>query len=153
MAGLISAALKAEITATLDDVWDSFARDVTVTFYKTPTHTIVAADPDYNADFMENMTIDGVTQVVQSQTFTCRLKYLERQEGAEMIGGGDDTGAKSKFYYNRVKLSCKADAFAYLQDSERFEFLGEKYRIEDAWRRIGVLDSFVYYSVTLQRVN
>lgn len=153
MANLISAALKAEVSAAMTNVFDTFARENPVTFYKVAAQEILVLDSNYNADFMENTTLSGVDYTTQSQSFTCRIIYEQRQEYSSFIEGGEDTGTKSKFYYNRVKLQCKEDAFLYLQESERFELAGEKYQIEEAWRRIGLLGVFQFYQVVLKRVN
>lgn len=153
MASLISAQLKAEAAAAMTAVFDSFSRDTPVAFYKVAERTIVALDPNYNADFMEGSLLAGATYETESQSFTCRIIYLDRQDFDTTLGGGEDLGVKGKFFYNRVKLQCKEDAFLYLKDSERFEFLGELYHIEEAWRRIGILDTFQFYQIILRRVS
>lgn len=150
MASLISAALKAEVTAGMESVFDSFARENPITFYKVATQTVVIFDPNYNADFPHQSSI---TETTQSQSFTCRITYLDRQEYGSFLEGGSDVGVKSKFFYNRIKVRMKSDAFTYLENTERFEILGEKYAIEEGWRRIGILDTFQFYEIILKRVN
>jgi hypothetical protein len=144
-------AYQADMSQAMENIFDSFARDVTVTFYKAPTENIVSFDPDYNSAFPESSTT--VEYTTQSQSFPCRIWYLERQEYSNFIEGGEDLGVKGKTYYNRVRLQCKVDAFEYLKESERFVFLGEKYQIETAWERIGAGQSFAVYQVILRRVN
>ena len=153
MASLILPELKAEVSRAMTSVFDTFARDNSVTFYKVAAKTIVALDPNFNADFLENSLLSTVTYETQSQAFTCRINYLDRQDFDNTISGGDDLGVKGKFIYNRIKLQCKEDAFNYLKESERFEFLGELYHIEESWRRIGLLDTFQFYQVVLRRVS
>ncbi len=153
MADLISTALRAEVVAALNDIQDTFAKSTPVIFYKVTAKEVIMFDPNYNANFMDNIPNSSVTETTQSQSFTCRINYLARQDYDTFLPGGEDTGTKSKFYYNRIKLRMKEDAFEYLQDAERFEILGEKYQIEESWRRIGLLDTFLNYQIILRRVN
>lgn len=146
---LISNQLKAEVESAMDSIFDTFAK-VSITFYKMPTQEVIVFDPNYNVDFPTN---ENITLTTQSQTFTCRVNYLDRQEYGSFIPGGEDAGIKAKFFYNRVKLRMKTDAFEYLKNTERFEFLGEKYQIEEGWRRVGILDTFQFYQIILRRVN
>lgn len=149
MSSLITPELSAELSTAMETIQDTFAR-ASVTFYKVSATTVVAIDSNYNADFGY---LNSITLAEISQTFTCRVNYLDRQEHSTFVEGGEDSGIKAKFYYNRVKLRMKADAFAYLDGVERFEFLGEKYRIEEGWRRIGPFDQFSTYQLVLKRVN
>ncbi len=153
MASLVSDELKAQVVLALDSIQDTFAKATPVTFYKVTEQEVVMLDPNYNADFLENTTLTSIEHTVQSQSFTCRINYLSRQEYESFLPGGEDSGLKSKFYYNRVKLRMKEDAFLYLKEAQRFEILGEKYQVEESWRRIGMLDTFLNYQIILKRVN
>lgn len=149
MSSLITSELRNEIAVVMKTVFDTFSKGP-VTFYKVSATEVAAFDPNYNADFGYP---NSITSTTQSQSFTCRINYLDRQEYETFMPGGEDAGIKGKFLYNRIKLRMEADAFAYLQGVERFEFMGEKYQIEESWRRTGPFDQFLYYQVILRRVN
>lgn len=147
---LIPAGLQAEISSAMTNIFDSFARNDQITFYKVAAEEVVVFDPNYNSAFPEMIQSN---KTVQSQAFTCRIWYLDRQPFSTFIEGGDDIGVSSQFYHNRIRLQCKEDAFTYLKDTERFVFLSETYQIEETWQRVGTLGSFQFYEVVLKRVN
>ncbi len=149
---LISAALKTEVNSAMQNLFDSFKKEQPLVFYKTAAQTVVAHDPNFNADF-EYQFNSSVTTTAQSQSFYCRVWYLDRQEFSSFIEGGEDAGIKGKFYYNRIRLQMESDAFEYLKNTEKFLFFDEQFRIEEGWQRIGALGTFQFYEVILRRVN
>jgi hypothetical protein len=149
---LIGDLLKNEVNQAMTNVFDSFARTEPVVFYKTSTAEVTAYDPNFNGGFQQIDSLDTVTSETVSQSFICRVIYLDRQDYNTFIEGGEDVGVNGKTDYNRIKLQCKEDAFNYLRDTERFVFLGEKYAVEETWKRIGVLGAFQHYQITLRRV-
>lgn len=149
MSSLITPALRSEISTAMKTIFDTFSKG-SVTFYKVSSTEVVAFDPNYNSDFGYP---NSITPTTQSQSFTCRINYLDRQDYDTFMPGGEDAGVKGKFFYSRIKLRMEADAFAYLAGVERFEFSGEKYQIEESYRRTGPFDQFLYYQVILRRIN
>jgi hypothetical protein len=150
---LISAEMRSSIESAMGDIFDTFARDNQVTFYKVASETVVVHDPNYNSDFDEIADFSSVVKTAQSQAFTCRIWYLDRQEHEAFISGGDDPGIRGKFYYNRIRLQFKEDAFNYLKATEKFVFGDEQYIIEEGWQKIGILGSFQFYEIVIRRVN
>jgi hypothetical protein len=150
---LIPAEMKAEITNALSQVFRTFRRGQPIRFYKTETNTVTAFDPNFNADFEYPHTNDDFTIAAQYQDFYCKITYEDRQPYSSFVEGGEEAGVKGKFYYNKIRVKMEADAFAYLQDTERFVFFNEQYTIAEGWKRLGILDSIQFYEVILQRVN
>ncbi len=149
---LIGDLLKNEINQAMTNVFDTFARESQVTFYKMPNQEVVALDPNYHGGFDRPFDLLTVNSTENSETFTCRVIYLDRQEYSSIVEGGEDAGVNGKFLHNRIRLQCKEDAFSYLKDTERFSFLDEKYALEAPWERLGVLGTFQCYQVILKRV-
>lgn len=147
---LIPIELLSEIANAQINIFDSFARDNQVTFYKRAEKEVAVFDPSYNHSFPD--TAD-TTNTAQYQSFTCRIWYLDRQEYSNIVEGGEDVGIKGEFLYNRVRLQCKEDAFNYLKDTERFIIFDEIYRIEESWQRVGIAGQFKLYEIVLARVN
>ncbi len=149
---LIDGLLKAEINRAMGDVFDTFARESPVFFYKMPSQEVIVQDQNFHGGFQDTFNLSTVESSVTSQSFSCRIIYLDRQDFSPFMEGGEDLGVNGKFIHNRIRLQCKEDAFEYLKDTERFVFLDEKYTIEEAWQRIGVLGTFNTYEVLLSRV-
>ena len=150
---LISAALKTEMTNAMAEIFSAFKRDQPITFYKTANNTVVAHDPDFNADFDFQSTNSQITSTSQSQSFYCRVWPEERQEMNNIVDGPDDMGIHGKFFYNRIRVQFEPDAFLYLKDTERFIWYDEKYALMEGWKRIGIADSNQFYEIVLRRVN
>ncbi len=148
---LIDAALTADAASAMQNIFDSFKRTDPITFYKNPEKTFVSFDPSFDPDFPEHSS--SFTETTQSQSFQCRVWYLDQQPMDKFVGGGEETGVKSEALYNRVKMQMEPDAFEFLKDSVRFILWGEEYQIFQTWRRIGILGSIQFYEVILQRVN
>lgn len=149
---LIDILLKSEVNRVMGDIFDTFARETPVTFYKTPSQEVIVYDANFHGGFQDTFDLSTVTSTVTSQSFTCRIIYLDRQDYSSFIEGGEDLGVNGKFIYNRIRLQCKSDGFEYLKDTERFVFGDEKYTIEESWQKLGVLDTFNIYEVMLRRV-
>jgi len=149
---LIGDLLKNEINQAMTNIFDTFARESQVTFYKMPNQEVVALDPNFHGGFSSTFDLSTVTSAENSQSFTCRVIYLDRQEYSPNIEGGEDAGVNGKFLHNRIRLQCKEDAFEYLKDTERFTFSDEKYALEAPWERLGVLGTFQCYQIILKRV-
>lgn len=145
--------MRQSIESAMTDIFDTFARETPVTFYKVAAETVVIHDPDFNADFDEFSESNSITKTAQSESFTCRVWYLDRQEYESFITGGDDPGVRGKFYYNRIRLQFKEDAFTYLKDTQKFIFGDEEYVLEEGWQKIGILNSFQFYEIVIRRVN
>lgn len=149
---LIPDILKSEINQAMTNVFDTFSRESQVTFYKMPNEEVVALDPNFHGGFSNTFDLSTVSSAVNSETFNCRVIYLDRQEYSTFIEGGEDVGVNGRFLHNRIRLQCKEDAFAFLKETERFVFLDEKYALEAPWERLGILGTFQCYQVILKRV-
>lgn len=149
---LIGSLLRSEINQAMTNVFDTFARESQVTFYKMPNQEVITLDPNYHGGFDRPFDLSTVTSAVNSETFTCRVIYLDRQEYSSIVEGGEDAGINGKFLHNRIRLQCKEDAFDFLKETERFNFLDEKYALEAPWERLGILGTFQCYQVILKRV-
>ncbi len=145
---LISSALKTEMATAMQNIFDSFKRTEPITFYKTAAQTVTVHDPDFNADF----DVTENTIASQSQSFYCRVWPEERQEFSTNVEGGD-FGVNTRALYNRIRIQMESDAFEYLKDTEVFIWYDEKYRLEESWKRIGILGTVQFYEAVLRRVN
>lgn len=150
---IFNSTLKTEAANAMKDVFDTFKRSTQVRFYKTQQEEVIIFDPDYNADFQEmNRHNESVQYTTEYQDFDARIWYLENQDGASFIGGGQELNVKTRQFYSRVKIQLEQDGYDYIKDANRITMFGEKFQIEDDIRRVGMLGDFSYYNVTLSRI-
>ena len=146
---LFDADLRAQITQIHKNIFDSWKRGEKIRFYKHEKEVFVE-DPNYNADF-DYYANNKNLKITDSAEFDVCLTYLDRQILDNFIGG-EDSNVRFAARYNRIKIQVELDAFEYLKETERFTFGEDKYRMEDTWRKLGMLDQFQFYEVILQRV-
>jgi hypothetical protein len=153
MASVFDASALADIRDTMKTIFDTFKRSSKLRFYKVQEEEIVMFDPSYNADFQElTAHNDSVTMTSQYEEFDARIIYLDRQEGATFLGGGEELNVKTRQFYGRIKIQLEQDGYDYIKDSQRIVFLGNKYQIEDDVRNIGTANEFQFYSFNLIKI-
>lgn len=134
------------------DVFDTYKRTQPVRFYKVQNETIVLDDPNVIADFYNDANYSGIVNSGIYQDFDARIIYLTKVQEQEFIPGGKETQVRGKQLYGKIKMIVQSGAFNYLKDTERFKFLNTQYKIDEAWRGVGILGDINYYSIVLSRV-
>lgn len=146
---LFSAEEIAEGNADMNNVFDSFARELPVRFYKTAKQVVVV-DPnyssDYDAEFNKNL------KTAQYQDIICIVLYLEREPVKTLIGGNEEN-LRGEFVYNRIKIHFKPEYLTFFKGTHRFVFDGIEYKLEGAARGLGLFGTFNCYEIILQKVN
>lgn len=143
---------KSTITQAMEDIFDSFKRSSLITFYKMSEEEIVIMDPEFNADLQEfDATNTNLTEV--SQQFECRIIFPKREGAYSNSIPNITIPIKAEQEFNEVYIQVKEDAYNYLKDAIRFQFLGENYQKMSPIRPIGFLDTFNVYQIYLKKVN
>jgi hypothetical protein len=76
MAGFLSENQKTNIKSIIDQIHDTFAREITV--FKIGQRTVISSSPTYNALYKQQSSNTVTTEV--SQTFYARIKYVDMNE-------------------------------------------------------------------------
>ena len=76
MAGFLSENQKNNIKSIIDQIHDTFAREITV--FKIGQRVAISSSPSYNALYRQQSSNTSTTEV--SQTFQARIKYVEMNE-------------------------------------------------------------------------
>ena len=109
MSSLISAAEKAAYASVIDDLHDTFKREITV--INEVANAVVTDDENYNS--MSDRRDQSVTYTANSETIYARVKYLDKAESEELLifagGQGDGSGGTSvplpqKYGVIRIKV-------------------------------------------------
>ncbi len=154
MASLLDSGWQAEVDAAMLTVFDTFKRLDKVTFYKTPTEVVISTDPNYIADLQKYDENDNIEYTIDSQEFECRIIFLGyKPSTASNFPGDANTQVKAEQNFGQVKIQMKEDAFAFLGDTERFTIDGVPYMKSTDYQKLGVLGTFQFYQILLQKVN
>jgi hypothetical protein len=154
MSDLISAEFKTEISGVMKDLFDTFKRTTQITAFKSAAEVVVLQDPDYIPGFREsNQVTTDITKTSQSRLFDARIWYLDLQPLKGFVQGGSQVQTKFEHSWGRVKLQVEKEAFDYLRTAERFYIYDEEHRIDEGFRRVGILGAIEFYECILERVN
>lgn len=146
---LLNAAQQAVVSSVMRDVFDTFARNNTITFYKEVANVIVA-DVNFNADFQGNSKNRNLKSTV-SETFVARIWYLDRQEEEEFVAG-DDSLVRFSNDLNRIRVQIPIAGLSYFEAAVRFNVNGSKWQKSSSVAQVGTLGNFEYCEAILQRV-
>jgi hypothetical protein len=142
---------KTQITSVMSDIFDTFKRASLITFYKVNDEEVVILDPEFNADLQEYDAIN--TNLVEvSQQFECRIIFPKRESSFHTSVPNLSVPIKSEQDFAEVYLQVKEDAYNFLKDTVRFQFMGENYQMMSPIRPIGFLDTFNVYQIYLKKV-
>jgi hypothetical protein len=157
MSNLIpSGTFRTSIEQAFEDLFDTFARQITFTLYKSPIETIVSLDSNFNSDWnVISPTSDGtVTYTEVKSDFSARIWYLDYEQQIKLFyfEGQDAEGVRANRSVSKVKIQLKADGAEFIKTSKKAIFLGEYWDIISDPKSVGILD-FKYYNYILQKQN
>lgn len=148
---LISDEERASYKAAIDDVHDTFARDIVV--WRKSAQVLNSQDPNFDA--FNDQSNSSVTYTSTSQTFKARIKYIDRQQlESELKGGHPGIGASKiplteSFQLVRVKVTRAARD--YIEGCEKINLSDDNldYIVYTIQRPHGVFEP-TYYTYYLQ---
>lgn len=145
---LLDSELRANVEQGFEDLFDSFARNLTFTAYKSPKETIVALDNSFNSDWVMGQSSIAFEEV--KQTFAARMWYLDLDQQYKQVffEGHSIENIKAVSETTRIKLQVKPDAFSFIKDASRIMIAGKSYEIISAPQGLGIFD-FKYFTILL----
>lgn len=150
---LIDSTLKNSVMAGFVDLFDTFARNVTFTLFKSPEETVLILDSDYDSTWGSGQD-SNVTYEEVSQSFPARIWYLDyEQQFKELFFRGEKTeGVRVARDVGQIKIQLKEDGFNYLSGATRAFVFGENWQIMTSPKRVGIFD-FQFYTYILQKMT
>ena len=148
MASYLSDAQKNFINEVIDDVFDTFSRQITV--YSNPRETVISTSSSYNYFYDKDVpAIENKEFTTVSNTFQAKIKYLDQ---AKAPLPGADTQQKIDYPAGSVKIKVPASAYGILKEARRVEFDGRRYAITSDSKPYGMFGPR-YYSFILSPIN
>jgi hypothetical protein len=146
MAGFLSENQKTNIKSIIDQIHDTFAREITV--FKIGQRTVIASSPTYNALYRQQTSNTATTEV--SQAFQARIKYVDMNE--ELLknpGPGQD---KIILPTGTVKIKVNLEGYEYVKEAKRVELDGRRFSIKSDGKPLGMFGP-QYYEFVLTPVD
>lgn len=140
---LISASQKTAIQNIIDDIHETFARNITV--YEEGKRVLISASSKYNGIYGKaGGGTSSVSRTVVSHTIKARIKYLDAKE-QNLADGQINSQAGIEFTEGEVRITVDSDGFAILKEAKRCEFEGRKYTINSKGNPTGIFGPQYYH--------
>ncbi len=139
MAGFLSQNQKNNIKSIIDQIHDTFAREITV--FKIGQRTVIASSPTYNSLYRQQTLNSATTEV--SQTFQARIKYVEMNE--ELLKDSSAAGQdKIILPSGTVKIKVNLEGYEYVREAKRIELDGKRFSIKSDGKPLGMFGPQYY---------
>ena len=140
---LISENQKTSIKAIIDDIHETFARNIKV--YEDGRRVLISASTEYNGIYGRTGggTSSTSTTVVE-HTIKARIKYIDARE-QNLADGGIDSQMGIELMDGEVRITVDNAGFELLKDATRCEFEGRKYTIDSKGNPTGIFGPQYYH--------
>lgn len=140
---LISDSQKNTIKAIIDDIHETFARNITV--YEEGEKVLIAASSQFNGIYGKTSSgSNSVQKTVVSHTIKARIKYINARE-QNLSGGEIKSQLGIELVDGSVRITVDADGFEILKEAKRCEFEGRKYTIDSKGNPTGIFGPQYYH--------
>ena len=134
----------------MDDLHDTFARDVTV--YKDATVTVSSASQSYNTIYGNAGATTPITYTPQSSTVSARLLYGKNYTEDYFASSQSQSQLKIFLPEGKVRMIIKAADYSTLSEAKRIQFDNQKFAIDSDFRAHGVF-GVKFYTLYLKPVS
>ena len=140
---LISDSQKTKIKSIIDDIHETFARNITV--YEEGEKVLISASSEFNGIYGKTSTGSSSTRkVVVSHTVNARIKYINARE-QNFADGNVSSQPDIDLVDGSVRITVNADGFDILKEAKRCEFEGRKYTIDSKGNPTGIFGPQYYH--------
>tara|TARA_B110000483_G_scaffold165381_1_gene195764 strand:+ start:631 stop:1110 length:480 start_codon:yes stop_codon:yes gene_type:complete len=147
---LISDSQKTSIKSIIDDIHETFARNITV--YKDGVKVLIASSQEYNGIYGKTYSGESSTSTTsESHIVKARIKYINANEQS-LSDGQINSEFGIKVIDGSVRITVDASGFNILKEAKRCEFEGGKYEIATKGNPTGIFGP-QYYHFYLQPIE
>jgi len=140
---LISDSQKNTIKEIIDDIHETFARNITV--YEEGEKVLISASSEYNGIYGKTSTGSRSTRkVVVSHTLKARIKYINARE-QKLADGNINSQLDIDMIDGSVRITVDENGFEILKEAKRCEFEGRKYTIDSKGDPTGIFGPQYYH--------
>ena len=140
---LISDSQKNTIKAIIDDIHETFARNITV--YEEGKKILISASSEFNGIYGKTASGSSSTQTtVVSHTVKARIKYINSRE-QNLADGNINSQLDIELIDGSVRITVDESGFTILKEAKRCEFEGRKYTIQSKGNPTGIFGPQYYH--------
>jgi hypothetical protein len=139
---LISDAQKITIQNIIDDIHETFARNITV--YEEGVKVLIAASHEYNGIYGRTDGTPSTTRTSVSHTIKARIKYIKAEE-VNFADPDVQSQLGVEFVDGSVRITVDSSGFELLKEAKRCEFEGRKYTISSRGNPTGIFGPQYYH--------
>lgn len=143
MAGFLSQNQKNNIKSIIDQIHDTFSREITV--FKIGQRVAISSSQNYNALYRQQSSNTSTTEV--SQTFQARIKYVEMSEELLQDSSSNARSAgqdKIILPTGTVKIKVNLEGYEYVREAKRVELDGRRFSIKSDGKPLGMFGPQYY---------
>jgi len=144
---LISNSEKTALNAVIDDIHETFAREITV--FKEASKVVIITDPNFNPLYNTAGQTTSYVNTPISRTFKARIKYEDDIGKRYWSEGGLNSQIKLEVIVGSVRLKINAEDYEFIKDARRFDVDGKRYVLNSTFRPHGLFDN-KYYTLYLK---
>jgi len=151
MANYISADQRTYLEGIIDNMHDTFSRDIVVC--REATKVIISTDPNYNFLY-KNVNGDftkSTSFTPQSKTLKARILYEDKQR-EQNFDGEVNSQIKVNRPMGQVRIKLNAEGYEYFKGAKRVDLDGMRFYIDSTVRPHGLF-SPKYYTYYLRPVE
>ena len=149
MGSLLTASEKETLNQAIDDLHETFARDIQI--IKEAVKTVTTSNLQFNSVYGTAGSSQSINYTPQSGTYKARVQYL-RQPEDYLTDSELDSQLKIKMPAGSVRIKVSGDAHLYLKDAKRVQFDDRRFTIHSDYRPHGLFDSR-YYTYYLKPID
>jgi len=144
----ISDSQKSFINSAMDNIHETFAREITVIM--NPTVVVISTSPSYNYFYKRDLDRTSYSELEpKSFKFKARIKYISNHQ--DVFPGAT---AQQKIIYptGSVKVKVEYDAYIKLKEARKVDLDGRRYSIVSDYKPNGIFGP-QYYSFLLSPID
>jgi hypothetical protein len=140
---LISDSQKNTIKAIIDDIHETFARNITV--YEEGKKILISASSEYNGIYGKTSSgTSSTSKTSVSHTVKARIKYINARE-QNISDGNISSQLDIETIDGSVRITVDASGFEILKEAKHCEFEGRKYTIDSKGNPTGIFGPQYYH--------
>ena len=144
---LISASERTALNAVIDDVHETFAREITV--FKEASQIVIITDPNFNPLYNTSVQTTSYVNTPVYKTFKARIYYNDDIGKKYWSESGLASQIKLEAVVGSVRIKMRADDYNYIKDARRFDLDGKRFVLNSSFRPHGLFDN-QYYTLYLK---
>ena len=144
---LISASERTALNAVIDDVHETFAREITV--FKEASQIVIITDPNFNPLYNTAGQTTSYVNTPVYKTFKVRIFYNDDVSKKYWSESGLASQIKLEVVVGSVRIKMRAEDYDYIKDARRFDLDGKRFVLNSSFRPHGLFDN-QYYTLYLK---